>query len=421
MPVSLLTSDIYQFQNILTFASKLLEREKSIENEFTRDSLFTEYLKDITKAHSEEIVQLEKRILSESTARIAPLVNRLTESERASSEKMEETCKAYEQQLKQLRKRNADLEFEVQVSSRSDTSIREQCRAESDRLIHALDEKNKEILCIKEEEIRKREEILIQRENELQVKIHRQASPAFRGKDGEQYFSDLAKDKMNWDLLYTGDIPHSCDYSSKIQNIPAFFEIKHYTHSVPNKEVVKFLRDMKEHPDIPIGIFISLNTPIQGKLPSVPISFDWINDTQCALYIQTFNELDSDQALSIIDQMVRLAGKFSKCVLSKDDGAHSSDYERRIDQAKAHVTASILRAGNLTKRLANDRKQCIQMIETSMNTTILEMKQQVSELHMVVQVLLGEYSEPLPEETEEAQATVVATKPKKKTKTTAHS
>ena len=49
MPVSLLTSHISQFQNALTFASKLIEREKSITDEYTRDSLFAEYLKD-TKA-----------------------------------------------------------------------------------------------------------------------------------------------------------------------------------------------------------------------------------------------------------------------------------------------------------------------------------------------------------------------------------
>ena len=61
MPVSLLTSHITQFENVLTFASKLIEREKSVTDEFTRDSLFAEYLKDIKRLHTSEVSDIQKK------------------------------------------------------------------------------------------------------------------------------------------------------------------------------------------------------------------------------------------------------------------------------------------------------------------------------------------------------------------------
>jgi hypothetical protein len=44
LPDELKTCSIPQFENVLTFASKLIGLENSISNEFTRDSLFAEYL-----------------------------------------------------------------------------------------------------------------------------------------------------------------------------------------------------------------------------------------------------------------------------------------------------------------------------------------------------------------------------------------
>ena len=51
LPDDLKTCSIEQFQTVLVFATKLLQLEKTISDEFTRDSLFAEYLKDINQKH----------------------------------------------------------------------------------------------------------------------------------------------------------------------------------------------------------------------------------------------------------------------------------------------------------------------------------------------------------------------------------
>ena len=51
-PENIMTCSVLQFQNVLTFASKLIGMEESLSDEYTRDSLFAQYLKDIKEGHS---------------------------------------------------------------------------------------------------------------------------------------------------------------------------------------------------------------------------------------------------------------------------------------------------------------------------------------------------------------------------------
>ena len=346
MPISLLTSHISQFQTVLTFASKLIELEESLVDDFTRNALFAEYLKGVEQKHTTDLLEAEKRILSESTGMITPLFKKLTDLEASHKKEMErkeeeysqqirllqktiqglestaatskgEIESAYQRETRQLQRRIADLEVDLLKTSKSETLIREQCQVDSERLIKEIKEASRELIKAKEESLQQREAALKLKEEDYTVKLQRSSSSAYRGQDGEKFFAALAKEKMNWTLEYTGDVPHSCDYSATIQGLPTFFEVKHYTHSIPQKEITKFLRDMKEHPEVGMGVFISLNTAIQGRSQDQHITMDWIHGSQCALYIQSCVELDIDHVFSVIDQVTRLSGIFSRVIKSQ--------------------------------------------------------------------------------------------------------
>ena len=248
------------------------------------------------------------------------------------------------------------------------------------------------------------------------MKIQRNASSAYRGQDGENWLSSMVKDKMNWDLKYTGDVPHSCDYSSTVHNVPVFFEHKNYTHSVPQKEVTKFLRDMKEHPEVLVGIFISQNTGIQGKPSTVPFSIDWVHGTQCVVYIQSIVEMDMDYALSLMDQIIRVSGAFNKVIKSHGESSSEKIHETRIEQAKLYLQNSLSRTNSLMRKISADKKQLIGIIETNTTQNLLDLKQQSAELSTGIQILLGEYTDSQEVSAESEEPVVLPTLPKEKPK-----
>jgi hypothetical protein len=421
IPLALMTSHISQFQTVLTFAAKLLETEKSVKDEFTRDHLFSQYMKEIQAKHSQEMVSFEKKAISESASMISPLLQRVSDIEKTSQSTLDETRREYEQQIKALQKTNkileselssiksdteaisqrdmkqlqkkiAELEIDLARSSKSESIIREQCQAESDRLVAALKESTKDLMKVKDDSLKQREDALRSKEDELTVKLQRQASSSFRGQDGEQYFSQTAKEKMKWDLTHTGKVAHSGDYASTIHTNQVLFELKNYTTTVPQKEVRKFHNDMKDNPDFVVGVFISLNTDIQSHpWSNSPIAIDWINGSQCAIYIQSCLELDIDHTLYTIDQIIRIAGEFHKRSFIKDDESKAADYEQRAERAKRLLENGILSMSSLIRKIRADHKKYMDLLEGNTNHTILELKGQTEILKTTIQTLLSDY------------------------------
>jgi hypothetical protein len=203
----------------------------------------------------------------------------------------------------------------------------------------------------------------------------------------------LAEEKMKWKLTVTSKIPHSCDYSATIHKINVFFEMKNYTSDVRSDEVTKFLRDMKEHPEVRIGIFISLHTRITGKDNEKPISIEWINDSQCAVYIQKFKELDEDHTMSLIDQIIKMSSIYSKMIGSSGDISDESMLQGRIDKARVYIEEYITETCSLIKRVVNDQKLHKQLVESSYSHTIAVLKTQSNAINTALEILTGEYKE----------------------------
>jgi len=444
LPDDLRTCSIEQFQTVLLFAAKLLQLEKTISDEFTRDSLFAEYLKDINQKHFEQLATTEKKSALEISSKLSPLVSKISEIEDQHRDTILEIKKDYELQIKLLQKaksalesdlnstksdlksefakesktlskRISELEAELQIASKSENLIRERCQQESDRLLKAIEEKNQQLIELKESTLLQREQKLLQKEQELQSKLQRQTSSVLRGHDGEELFRNTAKEKMKWDLIKAPTF--SCDSSSTIHGNLTLFEIKNYTNPIPQAEVNKFLRDMKMHPEARTGIFVSLNTTICNKDPAVPISLDWINASQCIMYIQSCADLDTDHTFSLIDQVIRISGIFNNFITSQTSESNEPVLQARIDQAKVYLDRTILRGASLIKKIMKDKKQQIEFIESATIYNISELKYQNADITTTIQTLLGEYSE-ISVETEESEGvkkSIVKKGDKKKT------
>lgn len=433
MPVSLLTSHISQFQNVLTFASKLIEHEASITDEFTRETIFADYLKDIKLEHERALTraQVEStrafssdliRANQSASEEISTLRRELRSAQSQIESLQKDKASDIERECKALRKTITDLQGELAIKSRAESLVREECKREYEARVVLINDK----IAIQEAGLNRREGDLKMREDALTVKVQRNASSSFRGQDGEQVFADLASEKMGWVMKYTGDIDHSCDYSTTIQNVPTFVEVKNYTTPVPYKEVTKFISDMKEHPDIIFGIFVSLHTNVQ-RMQSTTISIDWIHGHQCVMYIQPFNQVDTDSTFLMIEQVAKLAGTIHRNLQQNAGNDAEINYQQRVDNAKSYISAAIARSTRLLTKIRADTiqyKTMIATIETNSIYVLSEIKQQNQELTTAIQIMLGEPIGTTDAQSDESQEEIkptVVVKPKKVKKAVASS
>jgi len=433
MPSAILTSNVQEFQSVLRFAAKLIDLEKSLSTEYIKDTLFADYVNKLEEKHTKDIELLKISDSEETSSKLSSLILLISEKEAAYKKELMQIKEEYNEQIKLLlkektkledqsntakqdieerlqkdirllRKQISEREAEVQGLSKGEAVIREQCAAESERLIKVIEQKNTSTLNslresyettmkLKEESLHEREARVIQKEKDLQTTIQRNASSSFRGQDGEMQFEQLAETTMKWKLINTSKIPHSCDYSSEIHGSPVFFEIKNYTDPVRNDEVLKFLRDMKEHPEVIIGIFISWNTRIVGKDQTMPISIEWINDSQCAIYIQPLKELEINATLALIDQVIKITGTYKRLIGSKGDVSESAILQPRIDKARVYIDQYISESSILMRRVVNDKKRHLELVESSYSSTIASLKTQSSAISTVLSILTGEYLE----------------------------
>lgn len=433
VPACLLTSDISQFQSALDFSARLIELQKSLSDDFIKSSVYQDYMKSIETKHSNELLEAEKSASDNFGSKLSEIIQTITDKQREFNDQIDSVRKecdiqvktilkdkkrveddataakleletTLQKEIRNLKKQLAEKDSEVRSLSKAEAIIREQCNSESQKLLTMAEEKNTQALdnirkayeqaiALKEEALQHREAKISQRELELQTSIQRNASSSYRGQDGESFFQKLAEEKMKWKLTDTSQIPHSCDYSGIIHALTVFFEMKNYTSDIRTDEVTKFLRDMKEHPEVRVGVFISLNTRITGKDKDKPISIEWVNDSQCAIYVQSFKELDENHTLSLIDQVIKLSATYNKLIGSNGALSEETVLQGRIDKARVHIEEYISESCSLINRVKNDQKQFRDLVERSYSHTIAVLKKQMTSINTALENLTGEYKE----------------------------
>jgi hypothetical protein len=382
IPSNLLSCSIEQFQIILLLGEKYLQQTQSLTESSLRDSFLTSEIQKVT-----------------------------SEIQEAEQEERQRISKSYEKELSNLKKQISELQAELAAASKSESSIRDQERATSQRLLDLMERKNQELVAAKESSLKHREETLLQREAELQTKLLRQASSSLRGQDGELYFESLAKEKMNWNLTDTSKLPHAADYQATIHNVLSLFEVKHYSHPVPQKEITKFIRDMKENPGAHFGAFLSLNTPIQGRDPTQSITIEWIHTNQCVVYVQKCIDLDMDTLFCTLDEIIKITGIVNRMLL---DSTTSQEpvYQTRVERAKGGLETTITKLNELVRKIREDRQRIYAVVESNTESRIADLRVLSSTLSRSLELLLGESIE-VPED-EVVPALGATPKPKKK-------
>jgi hypothetical protein len=147
----------------------------------------------------------------------------------------------------------------------------------------------------------------------------RAANAKTKGSDYEEQFGEKLKKyygicggfRLRDTRLGSG---HECDFLMEMERHPIMWELKNYSSVVPKAEVDKFLRDLKENPQVSVGVMISRTTDIYGKHLTGPLLVEFEGD-KMMIYISQFEAFcgeDEGRVFQMLTALFRIWWEYHK-------------------------------------------------------------------------------------------------------------
>lgn len=234
-------------------------------------------------------------------------------------------------------------------------------------------------------------QVYVEQESKLKSQLEKTLVSSEIGKHGELEFEELVENYTRWGpLTNTSKIPHSGDLSGKIKGCSTMFEIKRYTTDVPTKEVEKFLRDMDEHPEVPLGIFISQKSNIIGKKSGNFIQVAWTSRSQLLVYVNNFNSHSPHETFTFLDICAEIALSMFKISKDRPDESDLSiSLQMKVDQAKCLVECEVKRMAEFINTINLQKKTLIDTITKHHTENSNYMNQSKLSLKTMLDILVG--------------------------------
>ena len=228
-------------------------------------------------------------------------------------------------------------------------------------------------------------------EARLKKELEKSYASSEKGKQGEMLFEDVANQFTKWGPLQnTSKISHGADRSCKIRGCDTLMEIKNYSHDVPSKEVTKFYRDMEEHPEYPLGIFVSQKTNIDSKKSGNFILSEWTSNSQLLIFVNSFNSHSSEDVLHFIDMCADIALKmFNFSHERPQDSDNTMMLQGKIDMVKSIVQKELKAITEFLNAVNVQKTSLIQSVTKHHAENSLAIKHRKESLKEILDILLG--------------------------------
>ena len=275
----------------------------------------------------------------------------------------------YKQQLKRLAQEKARAE-EANASMQSSLALLESQQSLSRSQIQKeTKESYTELLKAKEDQIGMLQRTLEQhiegmsgKVELLQNSITRTfSSSKEKGTYGENFVEGMLKKAFDCEIQVVSKDSQSADIRMiRSEDTQYFWEIKNYGRAITTEEVEKFRRDMRLHPEVCAGFFVSLKTGITGHNRGGDIDIELMEDGRFIVYISNLMMREDIvfylQTLRPLLQLVEAAGKPVKT---------DSDTVRELEMRSAVIT-NLLRSHSVSiakhkNSLVSHRKRTDQM------------------------------------------------------------
>jgi hypothetical protein len=233
-----------------------------------------EIYEKIKEESKDEIEKLELDILVEKELgkkieeRLTKIYEVQLENMKKQNDKMSSAMDALREQLKVYESENSSL-IQKEVDK-----MREKC----DMLLQEKDNQNK----LNREAVEKLQESVIKFANK---------STSHKGSEGEKQFNDYAEtfiDFKGFEIIDKHTQGGEGDFHLHFEDFDILADAKNYKKKVPIDQREKIKKDLLKNEHIHFGWLVSLNTSID-KWDKSPIMYEWINTTQCIVYINNLS------------------------------------------------------------------------------------------------------------------------------------
>jgi hypothetical protein len=227
-----------------------------------------EKIKDESKVEIEKLemeIVLEKELTKKMEERISKMYE-------AHVEKLERQIEFLSTQLNNYEKDNKEL-------------IKEESEKARDKYDLLLEQKDKQLNKMSE--------------NYEKLLIQSHKSTSHKGSDGEKEFSEYAETFMDFkgfEIIDKHTQGGQGDFHLHFEEFDVLVDAKNYKKKVPNDQREKIKKDLLKNEHLHFAWLVSLNTTIE-KYDKAPIMYEWINTTQCLVYINNLNEFEDPKKI----------------------------------------------------------------------------------------------------------------------------
>jgi hypothetical protein len=299
----------------------------------------------------------------------------------------------YKQQLKRLAQEKLRAEETAALTQSSLALIESQQSLSRTQIQKETKESYAELLKAKEAQINTLQRTLEQQIEGMSGKVELLqnsitrtfSSSKEKGSYGENFMEGMLKKAFDCEIQVVSKDAQSADIRMiRGEGLQYFWEIKNYGRAITTEEVEKFRRDMRLHPEVCAGFFVSLKTGITGHNRGGDIDIELMEDGRFIVYISNLMMREDIvfymQTLRPLLQVVEAAAKPVKT---------DSDMVRALEMRSAVIT-NLLRshAVSIAKHknsLVSHRKRTDQMF-AEFQTYLMESDTQ---LQNVLRIAIG--------------------------------
>ena len=209
--------------------------------------------------------------------------------ERETGKRLEEKMsKIYEGQIIQMKKQMETMREQLANYESQNVDV-----------INAAIEKSKEkydlLLDQKDKQVNKLSDIY----EKLLIQTQGQKSNSLKGSDGEKQFYDYAEtfiDFKGFEIIDKHTQAGEGDFHMHFEEFGVLVDAKNYKKKVPVDQRDKIKKDLLKNEHLQFAWLVSLNSAIE-KFDKSPIMYEWINTTQCVVYINNLNSFEDPKKI----------------------------------------------------------------------------------------------------------------------------
>jgi len=205
----------------------------------------------------------------------------------------EEITKLYKEKEQELKNKQQQLEEYIQTLKTQ---------------IKSYELENNSIIQKEVERAKEKYELLLQ-EKDRQNQLNRDAfdkaiqltnkSTTYKGSEGEKTFCEYAEtfqDFKGFDLIDKHTQGGQGDFHLHFEEFDVLVDAKNYKKKVPIDQREKIRKDLLKNEHLHFAWLVSLNTTID-KFDKSPIMYEWINTTQCIVYINNLSSFEDPKKI----------------------------------------------------------------------------------------------------------------------------